>query len=274
MIGKLIVSGLVAGSLALASPAVAQDETQDGAGEEEALAAMVAVFQPEPLTAEEQARLPLARGIVDKMMPPGTLGEMMGSMFDGMLGPIMEMATDVSASDVADLLGVESDELSLDDEQAAEAAAILDPALQERSKRMTEVMPAILSKAMETMEPGMRKALSETYAVYFDKQELTDIDAFFSTKSGVTFARKSMMMSSDPRFMGAMMQSMPAMMGSFGEMEQEMKAAMADLPEPRAYPDLTEDERRRLAELTGLGQDQISAGMKTAAETRAAETVE
>ena len=248
----------------LAAPVQAQD---DAAGPDaEMMEAMRTMFPVEPLTAEELSRLPMARSIIDKMIPPGTLGEMMGGMFDQMFGPLMQMATSNPTGDVARQLGVEASDLELDEEQAVELAGILDPAWRERNEAMATVMPELMKGMMATMEPPMRKAMSEAYAIYFTEQELADISAFFSTPSGLSYARKSFTMSSDPRILGASMEALPAMMESMADIEAQMEAATASLPAAKGWDDLSPAERARISELTGLEQTEIEENMTFAAE--------
>lgn len=260
MIRKSIVA-LGAGLALFTQPLAAQEE--DSA--DEAFAAFAQMFAAEPLTTEQEARLPLAQTIVGKMIPEGTLGEMMGGMFDSIFEPIMEMATSNPKGDVAKMLGVESYELDVTEEQAVELAAILDPVWKERNSLMASTMPAIMKDMMQVMEPPMRRAMSEAYAVYFTEQELADIDAFFSTDSGLAFARKSFTMSSDPRIIGASMEAMPAMMESFGDLESRMEEATAALPAKRGFSDLSDAERARIAEITGASVDEIQESMEFAA---------
>lgn len=282
--------GAAAAALAFgALPALAQDTAEDAvvsdasadAASESATpddAAMMAVlssmFAAEPLTEEQEKRLPLAKKIVDKMVPPGTYGEMMGSMFNKIIGPMMSKFEDASPADVAKQIGVEADEIDLDSNQLAEVSALLDPAWQERRKLEMTTVQGAMGKMMTAMEPGVRAALSEAYAVYFDQKELTDIDAFFSTDSGVAFARKSFTMSSDPRFIAATMKALPDAMGALSDMEEEVKTASAALPPLRGWADLSGEQRVRLSELTGLNAQQLEEGMARAAETRAEEVSE
>lgn len=256
--------------LACAGPATAQEVSED----EAALASIVNLFEVEPLTAEQQVRLPAAQAVVGKILPPGTLQEVMGSMFDRILGPIMSLAAQPSEAAAAGQLGVEADVLELDAEQSAEVLALLDPAWQERQQRTMAATQDAIGRMMTAMEPVMRTAMAELYAVNFDERELADIDAFFSTETGAAYARKSYAMASDPRLMGAMMRSMPQTMGSFADMEADLAAAVADLPPPRGYADLGEADRARLGELTGLGLAEIEAGMARAAEANGAEADE
>ncbi|HEY8604300.1 hypothetical protein [Tsuneonella suprasediminis] len=282
--------GAAAGVLMFgALPALAQDAAEDPAvvdasadAEPESAtpddAAMMAVlssmFAAEPLTEDQEKRLPLAKKIVDKMVPPGTYGEMMGSMFNKIIGPMMSEFEGASASDVAKQIGLDAGEIDLDSDQLAEVSALLDPAWQERRKLEMTTVQGAMGKMMTAMEPGVRAALSEAYAVYFDQKELTDIDAFFSTDSGVAFARKSFTMSSDPRFIAATMKALPDAMGALADMEEEVKTATAALPPLRGWADLSDEQRARLSELTGLSARELEEGMARAAEIRAEEVSE
>lgn len=260
---KLIAGAVGALALACANPAAAQEEE---APPDDFLGAMLGLFAPEPLTAEQEARLPLAQTIVAKIVPPGTMGEMMNSMFSGMLGPIMDLGAQPSSAEAAKQLGLDPLDLELDTEQSAEVLALLDPAWRERQERTMAATKSAVGKLMTAMEPAMREALSQLYAINFDARELADIDAFFSTSSGAAYARKSFTMASDPRMAGAMMQAMPGMIGSFAEIEADMAAAVADVPPARTYSDLDTAQRERLAELTGLDQAAIEEGMTRAAD--------
>ncbi|QIG54367.1 DUF2059 domain-containing protein [Altererythrobacter sp. BO-6] len=258
---KMMKSALLAlapAALALPVPAAAQSDAN----------ALARMFQAEPLTAEQEARLPLATSVIEKMIPPGTLGETMGGMFERIMNPIMEAVASDPGSDVARQLGVGRGDLDVSDADLAVLATILDPAGEERRKREAALLPQIMQTMMEVLEPTMRKAMIQAYAVHFDEAELVDIDAFFSTPSGLAFARKSFTMSSDPRILGASLEAMPQMMASFGEIERKMKAATADLPAPRSYGDLSMAERKRIETITGFDQQQIAEAMAEAAFRR------
>lgn len=259
MIGRLIAAAAAA-ALMLSAPVSAQQT------DAEALAAMMTMFQAEPLTAEQESRLPMAQAIIDKIIPAGSLGEMMGSMFDQFLAPIMQLANQAPRGELARRLAIEPGELALGDEQIAESADILDPVRLERSARIAALMPTLMTRMMEVMEPSMRKAMAEAYAVHFTDRELDDIDAFFSTESGLSYARKSFAMSSDPRIIAASMESLPTIMGSLGEFETDLAAAAADLPEPRTFAELSAEERARLAELLGWSVEELEANMLVAEE--------
>jgi hypothetical protein len=269
MIRRMLIPAASLAVLALCpQPLAAQDMAEDSAAAQEeaagdpmaeAMGMLGAMFPAEPLTAEQQARLPQAARIIDRMIPEGTLGEMMGGMFDRLIGP-MTAAIDAPANaTVQKGIGVSPVAIGLSDEQAAEIAALLDPAYAERHQREMAVMPALMRDMMTVMEPSMRKAMSQLYAINFSQTELDDIEAFFRTDSGTAYARKSFTMSSDPRIISASMEALPQMMGAIGEMEKTIAAASADLPPKRSFAELPRADQAKIAKLTGYTIDEIEA---------------
>jgi len=252
-----------------ALPAAAQDDAAD----EAALAAVMGMFKAEPLTAAEESRLPMATEVVAKMIPPGSLGEMMGSLFDGFLKPIMGMDLEPSAANVAEQLGVAAYDITIEEGDSAEALAILDPVWTKRKQIERDMIPALMTQMMTAIEPPMRNAMSEVYAVHFTAEELNDINAFFGTTSGANFARKSFTISSDPRLIGSMMESMPLIMSTIADIEQQIEGATADLPPVRGFDELDPAERARLSELVGVSEAELKALMADA-EDVAVEAVE
>jgi hypothetical protein len=119
------------------------------------------------------------------------------------------------------------------------------------------VMPALMRDMMTVMEPTMRKAMSELYAIHFSQKELDDIETFFQTESGTAYARKSFSMSSDPRILSATMESLPQLMGTFADMEKKIAAASADLPPKRSFSELSGAEKAKIAKLSGYSIAEI-----------------
>lgn len=263
--------------LALAfSPAtvLAQDAdvtAANTAAMEQAMGAFAQAFVVEPLTPEQDARLPLARSVVAQIMPPGTLSELMGSMFDGILGPLGTLSQPRPIAVVAEQLGLAEVELALDDEQATIAAAMLDPAWEERHRRTSEVTPAAMGGLMNAMEPAIRSAMSELYAVHFNDSELADIAAFFATTSGATYARQSYVLASDPRLLAAVFSEMPVIMDGMMAMQQQLADATADLPPARTFADLSSNERKRLADLLDMTVEDLEYSTQWGSGAMAAE---
>jgi hypothetical protein len=217
---------------------------------------MGGMYNAEPLTPEQQARLPQAETLIARLIPDGAMAEMSQVMFNSIIGPLEGMMPSGAKPVVAERLGSEVAG-RLSEDQAAEVASMLDPAWEEREKRVKGLVPDTLAEIMGLMEPAMRKAMSELYAIRFTSAELADIGSFFATDTGAKYARESFSMTDDPRILAVSMEMMPALFGILGDMEQRMKARMADLPEPRSFDALGNKERNRVAALTGLSVEQI-----------------
>lgn len=235
------------------------------------MAGMTALFPREPLTPEQEARLPAAERIITLMIPQGAMGEIMGGLIDDIFQPMIAMGPSPSTQTIADGIGVAPTELALDEETSDELAGLFDTAYRERRDRQFAVLPEVLREMMTAMEPGLRTVMTELYAIKFDERELADIERFFSTETGAKYARESFAMSSDPRIMSASMEALPAMMGALGDMEARILEATADLPPVRSYEELTAQERNLITKATGLNEKEIRANLKAAAEAEASE---
>lgn len=266
MIRRIFTSAVSLAALAFVpQPLAAQDAHDEGAVQEaaegdpmaEAMGMLGAMFPAEPLTAEQEARLPQATRIITRMIPEGTLGEMMGGLFDNLMNPMMAALDAPASATVQKGIGVSPASIGLTEEQTAEIAALIDPAYAERHSREMAVMPAVMRDMMTVMEPTMRKAMSELYAIHFSQKELDDIEGFFQTESGTAYARKSFTMSSDPRIISASMEAMPQMMSAFADIEKKIAAASADLPPKRSFAELPEADKAKIAELTGYSIEVI-----------------
>jgi hypothetical protein len=220
------------------------------------------LFTKEPLTPEQEARLPAAEALIGKVIPAGTMGEMMDKLMNGVLGPMMSVAPDAAITTLAKQTGIETYALTIDEEQAGILASLFDPAWKERQQREAAMVPEMMREVMGLMEPGMRKAMSELYAIRFSSAELAEIDSFFSTGTGSKYARESFLMASDPRIMASTMEAMPALMGMIGNIEARMAERMADLPPVRTFADLTPAERAQVAEATGYSVEEIEATLE------------
>lgn len=259
-----------AGLALLATPVslAAQDDAATGpvnTAVEEEMAAMTemfaGLFTAEPLTPDQEARLPAAEQLVAKIIPPGTMGEMIDKLMGGVLEPMMAAAPEAQIA-LAKQIGTEAYALDLTDEQASELASLFDPVWAERQQREAAMIPAMMRDMVALMEPGMRKAMAELYAIRFSQSELAEIDAFFSTNTGGKYARESFLMASDPRIMASSMEALPALMGSVGDMEKRMADSVADLPAVRSFGEFSPEERAKVAAMTGLTVEEIEANLQ------------
>ncbi len=269
-IGVSLALGVL--SLTLSAPAMAQDivtgeiegevaiddaET-DGAMDEAAVLAMMSgLFQAEPLTAEQEARLPVATAIVATMMPEGFYGELMRDMMEKTMRPMMAMFSEPDFLLASRLTLDEAAIAELDDAEKKELLTMLDPAWDQRADTMVNAIVANMGGAYAAVEPPVRAGLAKAYAVRFDQAQLADISSFFATPTGGEFARQSMALFADPQVMGATLEAMPEMIGSFTEMETSMEAALESLPAERDYADLSAAQRARMADLLGVEPDAL-----------------
>ena len=261
---KKIVNAMAAAALVCAVPAAAQEDPEHSQsamspGELDEFAGMMAsLFQTDPLTEEQNARLPAAQAVVGEMMPDGFYGEMMAGMMDKMLRPMLTMFSQpefvLGARLTVDAETIEA----LEEGEQAELTAMLDPAYEARGDAMVAVLTSRMGGMFTAMEGPMREGLSKAYAVRFDDAQLADIAAFFATPTGGEYARESMALFADPQVMQASMQALPAMMSGFGDIESAMREAMAALPAERGYGDLTEAQRERMAELLDVDPAQLA----------------
>ncbi|MEC7741884.1 MAG: DUF2059 domain-containing protein [Pseudomonadota bacterium] len=261
---KKIVNAMAAAALVCAVPAAAQEDPEHSQsamspGDLDEFAGMMAgLFQTEPLTEEQNARLPAAQAVVGEMMPDGFYGEMMAGMMDKMLRPMLTMFSQpefvLGARLTVDAEAIEA----LEEAEQAELTAMLDPAYEARGDAMVAVLTSRMGGMFTAMEGPMREGLSKAYAVRFDDAQLADIAAFFATPTGGEYARESMALFADPQVMQASMQALPAMMSGFGDIESAMREGMAALPAERGYGDLTEAQRERMAELLDVDPAQLA----------------
>lgn len=262
---KSVLAPIAAGlALMMPAPALAQEGSPEPEEmSSDAVAEMAgmfgSLFQADPLTPEQEARLPKSSQVVATIMPDGFYAKIMAKTIESTMEPLISM---LSGTDMvlSSRLDVDPDTLeTLSEDQKTELARLLDPAFDERAAAMFAGMTGGMSGMFNQMEPPMREGLSRAYAVRFTEAQLDDIAAFFATPTGSVYATESMALFADPQVMSATMQALPTMMGSFTDMGKTMEEAMAKLPPERAYADLSAGGKARMAELLGLPEGKLEA---------------
>lgn len=260
----MLFLGANALALFVAAPSAAQDDVAadpDQQVAEEDTEAAAGLFEnifgkAEPLSIEQEARLPMAEAVVMKIFPEGTYAKMMNDtmkpMMDGMMGSFM----DVPMNEIAKLSGLfVSDMPELGEGSIKEVMEILDPAFEERSKLIADLTIQLVTDTMTQVEPAYRDGLARAYAVRFDDAELADLNAYFSTSTGAKYAAESMLIYTDPQVMSAMNDLMPAMMNMMPQMMEQIAEATDQFPAARTFSELSSEEQARLSELLGVTQD-------------------
>ena len=235
----------------LASPATAQSADQQAAGR----AVMTEMFkdlfpEAEPLTPEQESRLPEAGRVVDAVFPPGTYARMMedtmAPMMQGMTGRISQ----VPIQQLAAMIGADDSNLGgMSDATLGQIMAILDPAFEQRQEAITQVVVDFTTEMMVTMEPAYRAGLVRAYALRFTREELLAMGDFFQTEAGSRYASQSMLIFTDPQVMSVMNEMGPMMGEMLPQLVAEMQEIEARFPPRRKLEDFSADEIEALERL-------------------------
>lgn len=224
--------------------------------------------EPEPLTADQEARLPAAQAVVGQIFPEGTyaklMEETMGPMMDGIFGQLGDMPF----ATLAQIGGIPADDVAaMGDTKLDEVMAIVDPAYKERNKAIGAVTVKFMGDLMNRIEPSYRAGLARAYAKRFEEAELAELQRFFATPVGSHYASESMLIMADPQVMSAMNEMMPAMFEMMPQMMEQMAAATADLPQMRSVEQLSAAEQEQLAGLFGITVEELRSNAAEAEVT-------
>lgn len=226
----------------------------------DAFAVFGELFKTDPLTPEQEARLPLAQQMALHMMPEGSFGAAMQQTIEPVMTVMMSELGSDPRSRLAEISGVESDHLAgLADETAQEALDIFDPDHAARLERMSGIMLGMVTKLMTAVEPAYREATAQSLATRFDEVEMRELLGFFATPLGGKFARESFTIQYDPRMAGVVEAMGPAMIQIIPEMTEEIKAAESDFAKARDFTELSKIERERAARLIGKSVNELEA---------------
>jgi hypothetical protein len=182
----------------------------------------------------DPVRLKLAEQVVAKLIPPGTYQKIMKDMMDTMAGGLVEQMMGMDAAIIAGMAGEEAGSdaaKAVEGKTMADLAAEKDPAFKERMDITMKVMFSEMGNLMGEMEPTVRTAMSSIYAKKYSAKELTDMNAFFATPSGASFAGNFMSSFTDKEMMEASFGMMPKMMEAMPEIMKKVEAATAHLPQ-------------------------------------------
>ncbi len=226
----------------------------------DALAIFGEIFKADPLTEEQEALLPLATEMSGLIMPEGSLAKATEQTMEPMMELIMAEGTSDVRTRLAEVTGVDSDELyALEDSAAQNALDVFDPNFSERTEKSTEIVLTMITRLLEAMEPAYREALARALTVRFDEAEMNELLAFFATPLGEKFARESFLVHHDPQMLGVMEQMGPAMVEILPAMMEEFEAIEADIENVRKFSELSEAERSEVARMLEKSISELDA---------------
>jgi hypothetical protein len=204
---------------------------------------------PAPVDA---ARLAIATKVANRLLPDGIYKKLMSGTMDQMMSGMMGQMKEMPMASFAKMVGVSEEEVAaLPEGTLGEMMAIMDPYFEERQKLTMSAVMQEMGGVMATMEPEMRAGMAEAYARRFNAQQLTELDAFFSTPTGSAYASEQMTLMMDPAIMNRMQAMLPKLMEAMPAIMAKAKAATAGLPEPKKPSDLTPAEQRKLQSFFG-----------------------
>ena len=222
------------------------------------LAPATAVAQEPEVNGVDPARLNFARATVDYIFPSGTYSRIMDKTMDVVMSSVMKSAGEIPLRDIAAMSGIEAEELEkMGEGTLNQVMAILDPAYEERMDRTMRVMMSEMGSLMTRFEPAIRDGLAQAYAKRFTKDQLMELNAFFSTPTGKAYAADSLVIFMDPAVMDKMQAFVPEMMKEMPGLMGKMTEATADLPKPRKPSELSDADKRKLADLLGTSVDKL-----------------
>lgn len=187
-----------------------------------------------PLASEtvDPAHLALAKEVIDHIWPLGTAERVMGVAASEWTDAMMASMFDLKMGDFP----VEEGEEPLDPEMAEatlrEAILEEDPHFEERLRITNQVMMREMGPVMGKVEPQIRDAMAKAYARRFSAGQLSDLDRFFDTPTGSSYASEMMMVHMDPEIMAATSAMMPELLKQMPEIMKKVEAATAHLPPP------------------------------------------
>ena len=176
----------------------------------------------------DAARLAAAGRLIDLMMPPGSMREVMSDFMPDMDALLVQIAA---------RLGIDTEGMSPEERaRAVEArAGPSDRHFRERLRITLEVTRRVLAEVVVELEPDMRRVMVTLMARHFDRTELDELRAFMTTPTGGKYARMALTMGRDPAWREMMTQMIPRMMAAAGtRIEAALRGATAHLdPPPR-----------------------------------------
>jgi hypothetical protein len=217
------------------------------------VAALAQTPQPAVATPLDPARLAVARRLAAALMPPGSFKTMMGTAMDQIALQSLDSAMDLPLKSFMGAAGLPDDTVAkLAPTTIRELMRLIDPAFDERNRRMLPILTGGIVDFMSAEEPSFREGYGEALARRFDGQQLLAIEAFFKTPIGTAYAASMFTLQTDPAYLARMQAMIPRLTAAMPAIIAKVTAATANLPKPRKFEDLNEAERDTLRRMVGL----------------------
>jgi hypothetical protein len=276
MICRTLFASTFSIALLITMPAFAQDGSDEAAFAEEAgpeadadsdaladlppeLAALATLFgTAEPLTAEQEARLPTADRVAASLVPEGAFVKLIQTSAAPVIETMLGTLADNTLRKVSRQTGL-SPSILLEVEPGAieQAEALLDPYSDDREQLRVAMLERGIATIAGQVEPSFRTGLARAYAARFSESELSDLLAFFDTPAGARFATEAVPILADPQVMSAMNALIPAMIATLPDTFEQLELADREFPRAKFTFELSEGERAQLAKLLGVSPQEL-----------------
>ena len=237
-----------------------------------AIALIETMFDTSELPPIEPARLSLAERTTAALIPSGSLEKMMDNLYGKMLRTVLGEMGSNSDLMLSIKTGVESEKIAALDANTKNAVAdLFDPHRKEREAQVIKVVRPLISEALADIEAPMRAGLAKAYARKFSADQLTELNSFFATPTGQSFAGESLALQADPEVLLAVVKAIPPMVTKFLDRAPAIEGQFKELPKEKALGDLSDAEMKKLAKLMKVSvqtlkdnRDMMSGEMESA----------
>ena len=266
---KYLFLSAAAASMAIAIPAQAKTERQShvetsaeqGAGELDAFTKMFENIYEKDDSPIDPALLAKGERIAKAVVPKGSYRKIIAETFKKVVEPMMEGVDQVPLSVITNFAGVSEKDVTLKPgAKLSDLMIIIDPHYKQRNRTMMSKLSEIMIDLSDDIEPSIRDGMAKAYARRFSAKDLEAVAQVYETESGARIAGESRGIVASPEVMSASMEMMPKFMERFfGEMEAITKGS-EDLPPPRKFSDLSDEELDKMSELMGIDRGSMGGG--------------
>jgi hypothetical protein len=208
----------------------------------------------------DSAKAQLARSVAAKLLPAGITGEMLRQPFNSKIANLahsyLMMPVDRFAAEYGGKLPVEG--INGPPTVHLRLLGILDPASGERSSIADPIIRTMAAEAAASKEPQLREALARAYGQMLSLSELQQaLDRFLATPQGAAYAHASAMLENDLGVFAARQFIDRAILEATPAMLTRLTKATASLLKIRSAADLSDPERKEVADLLHLDSGQL-----------------
>ena len=263
---KIILLGAATTALGLSVPAYGQDpgeghvqtSAEQSVNELDAFTKIFENMFEKDDSPIDPALLSKGERIAGAVVPKGSYRKIMAETFSKVVDPMMASIDEMPLSTIAGFAGVRDDDIKLKEgAKLSDLMAMIDPYFKQRNQMMMTKITEIMIDLPDDIEPSIRAGMSKAYARRFSADEL-EAAAACSMKQNPArkFAGESLAILYQPRSHGRINGNDAAIHGAVhGGDGRNVTNGNGDIPPPRSFSDLTDEEKDKLSELMGIDRD-------------------